>query len=75
MYLKDYWRVQFAEVWLKAIGVAARKWGAILLGMGLLSMGLMLGSIAEAQVVPPAQTIPEAPYAAERDAETSGLSQ
>jgi hypothetical protein len=37
---------------LKAIGV---------LGVGLLSMGLMLGSIAGAQVVPPAQTIPEAP--------------
>jgi hypothetical protein len=52
MYLKDYCGVQFAEVWLKAIGV---------LGSGLLSMALMLGSMAEAQVVPPAQTIPEAP--------------
>jgi len=52
MYLKDYCGVQFAEVWLKAIGV---------LGLGLLSMALMLGSMAEAQVVPPAQTIPEAP--------------
>jgi hypothetical protein len=52
MYLKDYCGVQFAEVWLKAIGV---------LGMGLLSISLMLGSMAEAQVVPPAQTIPEAP--------------
>jgi hypothetical protein len=52
MYLKDYCGVQFAEVWLKAIGV---------LGMGLLSLGLMLGSTAEAQVVPPAQTRPEAP--------------
>jgi hypothetical protein len=37
---------------LKAIGV---------LSVGLLSMGLTLGSIAGAQVVPPAQTIPEAP--------------
>jgi hypothetical protein len=37
---------------LKAIGV---------LGTGLLWMGLMLGSSADAQVVPPAQTIPEAP--------------
>jgi hypothetical protein len=37
---------------LKAIGV---------LSVGLLSMGLMLGSIAGAQVVPPAQTIPETP--------------
>jgi hypothetical protein len=37
---------------LKAIGV---------LGMGLLGLGLMLGSRAEAQEVPPAQTIPEAP--------------
>ena len=46
---------------MKAIGVAARKWGAVLLGMGLLSTGLMLGSMAEAQVVPPAQTVPETP--------------
>jgi hypothetical protein len=46
---------------LKAFGVAARKWRAVLLGMGLLSTGWMLGSMAEAQVVPPAQTIPEAP--------------
>jgi hypothetical protein len=53
--------VKFAEVWLKAIGVAARKWGAVLLGLGLLNTGWMLGSIADAQVVPPAQTIPEAP--------------
>jgi hypothetical protein len=52
MYLKDYCGVQFAEVWLKAIGV---------LGLGLLSMAFMLGSMAEAQVIPPAQTIPEAP--------------
>ena len=53
MYLKDYCGVQFAEVWLKAIGV---------LGMGVLSLGLMLGSVAEAQVVvPPAQTVPETP--------------
>jgi hypothetical protein len=52
MYLKDYCGVQFAEVWLKAIGV---------LGLGLLSTALLLGSMAEAQVVPPAQTIPEAP--------------
>jgi hypothetical protein len=52
MYLKDYCGVQFVEAWLKAIGV---------LGLGLLSMALMLGSMAEAQVVPPAQTIPEAP--------------
>ena len=52
MYLKDYCGVQFAEVWLKLIGV---------LGMSVLGMGLMVGSIAEGQVVPPAQTIPEAP--------------
>jgi hypothetical protein len=52
MYLKDYGGLQFAEVWLKLIGV---------LGMGLLCVGLMAGSNAEAQVVPPAQTIPEAP--------------
>lgn len=52
MYLKDYCGVQFAEVWLKAIGV---------LGVGLFCMVLMLGSIAKAQAVPPAQTIPEAP--------------
>jgi hypothetical protein len=52
MYLKDYCGVQFAEVWLKLIGV---------LGTGVLWMGLMVGSIAEGQVVPPAQTIPEAP--------------
>jgi hypothetical protein len=44
---------------LKAIGVAVRKWGtaAVLLSVGWLSMG----RIAGAQVVPPAQTIPEAP--------------
>jgi hypothetical protein len=44
---------------LKAIGVAVRKWGtaAVLLSVGWLSMG----RIADAQVVPPAQTIPEAP--------------
>jgi hypothetical protein len=44
---------------LKAIGVAARKWGtaAVLLSVSFLSMG----RIANAQVVPPAQTIPEAP--------------
>jgi hypothetical protein len=47
-------RAGFAEVWLKAIDVAARK-------MGWLVFGLMLGSIAGAQVVPPAQTVPEAP--------------
>ena len=46
---------------MKAIGVAARKWRAVLLGVGLLSTGLMLGSMADAQVVPPAQTVPEAP--------------
>jgi hypothetical protein len=46
---------------LKAFGVAARKWRAVLLGMGLLSTSWMLGSMAEAQAVPPAQTIPEAP--------------
>ena len=46
---------------MKAIGVAARKWRTVLLGMGLLSTGLILGSMAEAQVVPPAQTVPEAP--------------
>ena len=53
--------VEFLEVWLKAIGVAVRKWGAGLLGTGLLGVGLTLGSMAEAQVVPPAKTIPEAP--------------
>ncbi len=44
---------------MKAIGVAVRKWGtaAVLLSVGFLSMG----KIAGAQVVPPAQTIPEAP--------------
>jgi hypothetical protein len=52
--------VEFLEVWLKAIGVDLRKWGAVLLGAGLLGVGLTLGS-AEAQVVPPAKTIPEAP--------------
>ncbi len=46
---------------MKVFGVAARKWGAGLLGMGLLSTGLMLGSMAEAQVIPPAQTVPETP--------------
>jgi hypothetical protein len=50
-----------AEVWLKAFGVAAQKWRAVLLGVGLLSAGWMLGSRADAQAVPPAQTIPEAP--------------
>jgi hypothetical protein len=53
--------VEFLEVWLKAIGVAVRKLGAWLLGAGLLGAGLTLGSMAEAQVVPPAKTIPEAP--------------
>jgi hypothetical protein len=33
----------------------------LLLGMGLMGTGWMLGRTAEAQVVPPAQTIPEAP--------------
>jgi len=44
---------------LKAIGVAVRKWGtaAVLFSVSFLSMG----RIAGAQVVPPAQTIPEAP--------------
>ena len=46
---------------MKAFGVAARKWRAVLLGMGLLSTGWMLGSRADAQAIPPAQTIPEAP--------------
>ncbi len=46
---------------MKAFGVAARKWRAFLLGMGLLSTGWMMSSVAEAQAVPPAQTIPEAP--------------
>lgn len=46
---------------MKAFGVAARKGRAVLLGIGLLSMGWMLGSRADAQAVPPAQTIPEAP--------------
>jgi hypothetical protein len=46
---------------LKAFGVAARKWRTVLLGVGLLSTGGMLGSRADAQAVPPAQTIPEAP--------------
>jgi hypothetical protein len=48
---------------LKAIGVDGRKWGTagVLLGSALLSMGLTLGSIAGAQVIPPAKTVPEAP--------------
>jgi hypothetical protein len=48
---------------LKVIGVAERKLGtaAVLLSLGLLSIGLLLGSRADAQVVPPAKTIPEAP--------------
>jgi hypothetical protein len=46
---------------LKAFGVAARKWRAVLLGVGLLSTGWMLHSRADAQAVPPAQTIPETP--------------
>ena len=46
---------------MKAFGVAAWKWRAVLLGMVLLSTGWMLGSKADAQAVPPAQTIPEAP--------------
>lgn len=46
---------------MKAFGVAARKWRAVLLGMGLLSTGWMLNSRADAQAVPPAQTIPETP--------------
>jgi hypothetical protein len=46
---------------LKAFGVAARKWRTVLLGMGLLSTGWMLNSKADAQAVPPAQTIPETP--------------
>jgi hypothetical protein len=47
-----YLKVTVCGGLVKAIGV---------LGVGLLSMGLMLGSIAGAQVVPPAQTIPETP--------------
>ena len=35
--------------------------GRGLLGTGLLGVGITLGSMAEAQVVPPAKTIPEAP--------------
>ena len=46
---------------MKAFGVAARNWRAVLLGMGLLSTGWMLDSRADAQAVPPAQTIPETP--------------
>jgi hypothetical protein len=46
---------------LKAFGVAARKWRVVLLSMGVLSTGWMLGSRADAQAGPPAQTIPEAP--------------
>jgi hypothetical protein len=55
--------VKFAEVWLKAIGVAARMWGtaAVLLSIWLLGMGLVGVGTAGAQVIPPAQTIPEAP--------------
>ena len=51
------------EVWLKAIGMAARKWGSsgVLLGTVLLSLGSVLSGNAGAQVIPPAQTIPEAP--------------
>jgi hypothetical protein len=43
--------VELAEVWLKVI---------VFLGIGLLSMVLLQG-MAGAQVIPPAQTIPEAP--------------
>jgi hypothetical protein len=46
---------------LKAFGVAAMKWRIVLLGMGLLSMGAIGSRTAAGQVVPPAQTIPEAP--------------
>jgi len=46
---------------LKAICVVARRWRAVLLGVGLLSTGWIPGNHVEAQVVPPAQTIPEAP--------------
>jgi len=38
--------------------------------MGLLSTGWMMGSVADAQVVPPAQTIPEAPSLQNEFAET-----
>jgi hypothetical protein len=45
------------------MGVAGRKWGAaaVLLSTGFLGLSWLRGSIAGAQVVPPAQTIPEAP--------------
>jgi hypothetical protein len=63
MYLRDESGagIGFAEVWLKVIGLAEQKWGtaAVLLGVALLS--LLPGSVAGAQVVPPAQTLPETP--------------
>ena len=44
---------------MKAIGVAVRKWGTAVV---LLSIGFItISKAANAQVVPPAQTIPEAP--------------
>jgi hypothetical protein len=48
------------EAWLKALGVALGTGRMVLLGIGLLSTG-WLSRTADAQVVPPAQTIPEAP--------------
>ena len=72
MYLKDYWALKawVVEVWLKAIGMAARKWGSsgVLLGTGLVEFGL--GCIEwhrrTPRSIPPAQTIPEAPTLSER---------
>src|ERR1700761_247462 len=60
MYLKDCGRMKAVEVWLKALGVAFGKGRMVLLGIGLLSTG-WLSRTADAQVVPPAPTIPEAP--------------
>jgi len=48
---------------LKALGVAARTWGAaaVLFAISWFSLGSIVGPVAQAQVIPPAQTIPEAP--------------
>ena len=47
---------------MKAMGVAVRKWGTVaVLLTSWLSLASNLGGMAQAQVVPPAQTVPEAP--------------
>ena len=48
---------------MKAFGVAARKGGTavLLLFVSCLGIGSIQGRVAQAQVIPPAQTVPEAP--------------